>query len=1210
MSSESINYIKQIITGLTAGVPGLIVSEAVSKIFEALTTFAMNVFDDITFRNKMKESLELYKRSTTDNFAIASFENDLRTMFSSSEYQELFKKYSYKNGYEYLDVILLGFKSILEKYGIRDNIQDELIETFEIFLINEIKKNNEELYRKINESLVYKDIQQKIKRDYKTISDYDLDLKNNTKLSNGIDFFETDDIRFKEDFKCGLNKESIYISCQNFKECIYIILNLLRAEGLDNKVRIIENADIWNNIISEEIGGIIYIPNFHSDRINAIKNNTCIFIIEDQIVPFITEKPLKLENRLNKSIVNSLIKTKHYDYEQARELVLRHHGMFEPIFHELQNGKDVYIPKWYNALDNQFKCICAMIGQWVNCDGDKNFIEQLYGSGYDTYKKSAYDNMDTSDPLFLEYDEGMIKKYVLASTSTLYDSIKIDYDSELWNKFDQLCHKFIAKYYDNNAISEELFVGVLGFLNYFVNVKNDYKVKCLSKNIIEELLTSVNSKDKWEKISNHLVLLSEICPNTIIKRINDSLDKKDDFIILFKYPKQKFLGISAYINILQMIETLLIQKDYCMDAFKILVKICNISEEIQSNNPKDLIYKILCIAYNYSAINTVSEKDESAKYLLDNCDVGWDILFEQISSNNFNIMINTCKPKYRETEEQSVPNGRDIINLYKIYFNLLVDNVNNNGKCLSKFLESHAITGGENMERIKSLAADILKNSSDDDKLEIEFEIRKYIYDNRFHKTAIWSIEESLINDWENILSSIRYSKEEYRYIYLFALTNMQIIKNPVKFNDENCFKRNSGISNKILAEEFKMFKEQKLCIKTLISKLSQICGKSYNVGNYIGLYYSNGKYDNDILDNLYDVNQKWALDYYSSLTPYNKDITKKIICSNRFNDSFKAGIYKIDFINCDDTPLIKNESNVEVLEEFWNSDLGPRKDMLQWQIEQLIKYESTDSLLECIYIIINNNLIDDHTSFIYFKNIIEMRCPKKVNAHYEIEKIIEHFESVFKNQDDIIYDLARIELKFYPILKHSGLCSLKCILSKNAKMYAELCSCVYKDDSGKKKDISQDEFSLYFEIFLNLKFNIGTKEKDVYSGDLLKKWVSDFKQALDDYNISNLFYRLLGKVIGFNTVINGFKEPLVNLIEENGNDDLIQSIATEHYNSYGVRYIVDGSDWLERKREYTELHDKMNSDGKRWTAKLLKAMADDCDAMYMQEREMLQNNE
>ena len=497
--------ISKIIAVISTGMSENLKSEVISRVIDILTNTALKIFNNQKFKARIRESLDVYKENIIKKYSEESIEIDLNSMFESEEFIELCKKCCINSGYQYLDIILLGFKKVLEKHGVNYNIEDELVENFTDTLIEEIKNSDEKLYKKINESLVYKDTIKKIKRKYKTINDYDSDLKQNTKLSNGVDFFTIDDVMFIDKFKNMLSNESIYVSCQNFEESIYMILNLLRKDGHENRVRIIDSIDEWNNLKHTDNSGIIYIPVFHSDRINEIKNNTCIFIIEDQLVPFMGHQPLKLGRRLNKNIIKALVETKNYSYDEASKLVLDNHGMFKPIFHELVSGKDIYRPKWYDALDDNLRCICAMLGQWVNCDGDKELIGELFGEGYDKFKYCINNSINGVDPLFLEYKEGSVKKYVLASKDILYESIKIDFDSDIWNRFDKTCHERVSKYYVDNKISKELFIGILNFINYFVNVKKEYKIKVVSENIVKELLNRVTDKNDWERVSEDLI---------------------------------------------------------------------------------------------------------------------------------------------------------------------------------------------------------------------------------------------------------------------------------------------------------------------------------------------------------------------------------------------------------------------------------------------------------------------------------------------------------------------------------------------------------------------------------------------------------------------------------------------------------------------------------------------------------------------------------
>lgn len=1208
----SLSVIKNIICqlGIAESAKAIILENALNKISEAVLTSIDKAKSDKAF----KELFGSLKEKVIVNEQFKNVNDELTNIFYSPEFDELCKIKRIGNEYDYIDAVREYLVSILDKYDIKYNLQDKIIEQFVTELLEEIKHKDEDLYKKICDSELYKDSRKFNRRVYKTIDDYDNDLKVNTKITTGLDFFVIDDVKFVDDFMECVCNEEIYISCQNVEEGFYLILNLLKNKGMENKVRIIDNIEIWSDIQKINQNGLIYIPKFNSNRINRIQGNTCIFIIEEQVEALLNHNALVLERRLNKNIVESLVKTGNYDYETANRLVVDNHGLFNPIFHELQQGKDIYSPKWGKVLDNNILCICALVGQWVNCEGDKDFIRRLYAGEYDQFKSVITNSINGSDPLFLEYDSYGVKKYVLVSRDILYSIINIDFDSNLWQRFEELCNECIAKYYVDNRISKELFEGVLNFLNYFINIRSEYHVKALAKNVIEKIFSNISNDNDWERVVENLSLIVEMCPNKIIGILNKEIDNKKSFINLFKKQDRLLFGVNAYVNILWAIEVLLIQKEYCIEAFKLLVKIYSITEESLSDNPKDIkdiIEKTLCIGFNYSAINTIHEKKAAASYLVENCGDGWEILLEQIALYQGGMVINICKPKYREYEQQSNPCREDVQKLYQIYFDILISVAKNSASRLAKFLERKIFLIPENNVMLKNIIKNIAKNGVDNDKLVLELEIRKFIHDNRMHANADWAVGEDEIHDWEQILSSIEYSKTEYHYLYLFLLPDLEIDLYPKSFDEKDWYEKGLEKSNGIVKNSLGEFSEKGLNIQVLVECLLQQDIKKNDVGKYIAKYYSKGIYDKNILYVLYNANYEYAVEYISFIEKYDLNIIKDIINDDNLDNVFKIGIYKIDYIR-NKAPLIFYNRNEQFLKKFWNSDIGIKKEYINWQIEQLIKYDSVSSFIRVIHTSIEYKLLDDDVCFKYFNKIQNMSVANlKTISTYELEKIIEHFEYLYINDDEKTYELARIELKLYPLLYNKELKSLKKQFSKNPSLYAELCSCVYKDDKGnKKKSITKEKFSFYFDIFYKLKFKIGLDNDNQCEESTLRRWIEGFKKDLNVYNLSRLTNSLLGKVIGFNLILQGYKDPIVNVIEDYANDDLVDAIVVELYNGIGVRNVCDGQELINKKDTYLYESKNMQKNGKTWTSKIMKRMADEYNSLYYQERDVLQGQE
>ena len=143
-------------------------------------------------------------------------------------------------------------------------------------ILNEIKSETHEILaeiRKGNQKIVKKC----------TIQDYDNRIKKQAKYALDLSFFDWDDDPFKLRFGIEINKKSrmIFIEGKSKEETLFRVLNLLHQQYSDRTVWIIKDPESWALLEADPPKDYILIPYFYSDSINAIGNNTTVFIYSE-----------------------------------------------------------------------------------------------------------------------------------------------------------------------------------------------------------------------------------------------------------------------------------------------------------------------------------------------------------------------------------------------------------------------------------------------------------------------------------------------------------------------------------------------------------------------------------------------------------------------------------------------------------------------------------------------------------------------------------------------------------------------------------------------------------------------------------------------------------------------------------------------------------------------------------------------------------------
>ncbi len=156
----------------------------------------------------------------------------------------------------------------------------------------------------------------------------------------------------------------------------------------DIPVYIIRSKETWNKT-EKHLSGSILIPDFQAEEIPAIENNTTIFIHNENNRPNI----LRIPQRTISFLADKLRKN---GYDDPYKLLQKTQGLYYYIRNALFTGTQKH-PGWEKDNDKAV-VVAALLGKWMESDGDKTVIEKLYGNSSFTYRETdkiiPYTNRD------------------------------------------------------------------------------------------------------------------------------------------------------------------------------------------------------------------------------------------------------------------------------------------------------------------------------------------------------------------------------------------------------------------------------------------------------------------------------------------------------------------------------------------------------------------------------------------------------------------------------------------------------------------------------------------------------------------------------------------------------------------------------------------------------------------------------------------------
>lgn len=1022
-----------------------------------------------------------------------------------------------------------------------------------------------------------------------TIDDSFNYISRNTNNILNESFFEIDSETFIKEFQKKLEtSDVIHISSLSIEEGKYCILNLLHKIIPERQVYIIRSKDNWDKA-DKYLSGCILIPEFQADEIPASQNNTTIFIQSANYNKNALRLPQRTISFLSKKLRES-------GYDDPYKLLQKTHGLYYYIKFELYTG-DIKHPDWEKD-NNKAVIVAALLGKWTECDGDKSVIEQLYGDSYNQFilylnqymgvedafivrKRDMSYNViyELADPFIAVYSHmSIVNLPIIKTFLDLTKSTIAERDPLFDEPFDK--HFYLSAFKKPNY-SHSIKSGISRTL-ILLALYADYQ-GAISR-LVKDLLSKINSIKDWAYISQFIEFLCEAAPDEVVDCFENNIDNHTGLLDLFTAEKSDILmGRHYYTHILWCLEQLLSCKEYAVRVVAILLDLSDkIDKCLTGNNPREDLSKVFCTWCNVSALS-IDEKIELAKAGVEKYPYFWDILYNEICKNN--SVFSNSSFVYRETDEIIPYTQSDSFNFYISYTKILLSNVGGSVAKLVKLLELLPECTDELFVDIQKKLSNNITVLCDSDKEQIKTALRKIIYRHRYFANAEWAAPLERLEKIEKICLEISFDDPAYDFLYLTESGELPIL-NPVSIVSGSDYRqKNKAAIENTVASEMKRLKSSGV---DLAHYLSLKKFDSYNrIGKYIAKYYCDSNYNEKILDIIINSanSPQIAVTYVCNCSDSNlTEVYKAIeyLRKDHYADEFYVAF--ISILPFDE----KSQSFIQELpdkaaQNYWSQFeifQFDSKDLLNKAIENLLKFSNWEKL----YFVMHEQAAMLNAEEIL--TIISDSTKKMISENYQIDSnevyFIEQMLSIVYQRIDNDFDsypiIFELEIQLHGVIGWDNMKCCQYFFKRNANLYADILSLVYKRDDGNTNDIlGSEKLMSFYTLERDIKFCPG-EENGTINKAVLNEWIGLFNDRLKDQGQSSLFYRKLGKLFTCSpTGLDGLfpHEYVREKIEEIGNDELMNSFVTSIICGRGIYTGTGGRDEFNLAQKYAELSKK-----------------------------------
>ncbi len=1148
----------------------------------------MNLINEIFIEVIKEGGLELIKKSILEfksnkymqNMLIqegqniqsqeAMNDNDISIVFSEENMKRLSNKISNISGYDVYDAVIDEVYSCFRQlelpheiamfyskqfcYIVLEHIKEFEPEKYDRHFKQEWRKEQQEysieIIEKINNIDRNLELYRKNEIKIQSADELDIDMLDNTGSKFGLEFFTIDDNEFKNRFTEMLEEEKIYIKARCREEAIYCIVNELWRQNQKRPIYVVRNKEGWDSLRNLNLSGNIFIPWFEKDEIVAIPNNTNIFIYSLE-THLIGKGPLELRPRKRRTIRESLEKS-GYSYDEAYRLIEDTNGLFAPLKRKLFNGAKTDEPKWVREIDRRILIACLLVGAWKDYEGDKAVLENLSQMKYEDVMATLEKYSDDEEPFVYFLQNRGRKIYCLGSVENAWEYIGVASDDYIWKTFEEcfievlnenenlftynMQEKIIAQFEGEGLFfSENLREGLLQTLLLKTCYKEDSNNQIYADRLITRLLSYIDSPQKWEYISRYFNTLCEIAPNVIIDRIEKEINNNTGLLDLFATQSEDFLmERNAYIDILFGLENLVVQRKYALKALECLLKIDNFSYRYVSNKPEDIIRKCLCIWYNTTAFVTSEEKEIIAKKSLELDVNAWTYLKDEIAfSGGRSITTTTSGPKYREAVEHTSVSISDYYKIKEIYANILLKHMDfdvNKWKALLKV--SNNQTPEWRRKSFEIMQNEILQ-MSDDEIITIKNEIRKIIYEHRYYQSADWAMTEEEVCEYEKILDEIKVTNKELEYQYLFMGNWECLLLNPIPYEKDQMGNRDINLERfrQEIKEKIGEFKNYNLDLGVLAKSCVKL--KTCSLGKCLGEYWSEGKYNEDVLLCLLESDESFRipLEYIRYIDDLNENFERIIDLFYQYNSDQKTivELYVIQTYKTKERPFIF-QADKNIKELYWSENRGGLlREYISESISECKKYGNATSLIKTIYIYFclyeefNLSVEEMYKCLLGIENLLSNDIYR--GDRYTLEEVFGKLQDEYINDEEKCEQIALWEFLCFYSLDWESMKCLKRQMEKNPKIYSDILNIVFKHDDGKDNfsdsEKEKNRRNNLYRLFDMAKFCPGESNGSVDEIQLTN-WLVEFEKQLKANKQEGIRGYILGRLFAFSPAENG----------------------------------------------------------------------------------------
>lgn len=1150
----------------------------------------------------------------------AALFDDMANVLSNENMVKLANELKEEPGYNLRDKLTNSLLHIMRQYEIPHDIALSYADAILYAIIEQLPEVAPEKYDRVylaswksEQEKSFRELNDRIKRITDELAIYqnrqieilsadavDMQLRRETKNpSIGFEFFDVDDDVFKTALLEKKHNEVICIKSRCIEEAVYSTINELWKQGEKRPVFLVKNEDDWKRLEQIHSTGNVYVAWFYADQIVAIPNNTNVFFFTERKPSFCKEEII-LRPRTYSTIAAALQRF-GMGINEAHALVSETHGLYMPMKKKIFNGAYLKEPGWLSALPVRVKETALLVGQWTECEGDKAVIECLSGISYSDFISTIKEFSKDEDPFVHIVDVNSTKEYYLASVENCWDYIDVEIDSEIWKQFQGIFIEVIneSEKLFNYSAQEKLMAQFKGERLFWSSIirkgmirslimkafyKNDRQCQEKLDILIEKVLDYIQTADQWHYLSHFFADLCEVSPKAVLEKLSLEKSASTGLFELFENQSADFIfGRNDYIEILWGIEELLVQREYAASALEWLLYLDSLSYDYKSNNPKDILNKVFCTWYNFSAFSTSGEKIRVASKAISSDKNAWNIIFEALPTNHPSIWGALNHPQYREHMEERSTDTREMQQTNRGYLKLLISHTEFSPDRWNKMLSIfHEVDDNLRKSIIDRLQFE-LSQMDDSEKILIKDYIRKLIYKHRYFASAEWAMGEERIEELLGVLDMISVSCPEYDYEYYFRPAYDGVIMDPVPYDEDDKRESNEQKTKELYKSKIQEIKEKHINLKLL----SELCahGDRSTLGSVMSEYWDGINFDKNVFIALFESEEKhiMATDYVEGLARKGVDVFHSVTALSdqiKIPDSYLTTLYRIESVYTEGTPLIDKETT-EMKRSFWKDFRWCSIRNMDWAIHECSKYGTVNTYVNLLYSYsreLKPTLEQLYDRFIYIDTMERGNIDSMTD--YYLKELLKPLQAAFINDETRSAKLAHVEMNFFYVLDWEDMRCFQQEIKHEPELYAEMASIIFRREGETSQDnLSQENQQLVqviYRLYDKAKFCPGEEDGHVHYSDL-EKWVERFLILLTSNNQKDLFGMLLGRLFAYAPVgEDGYYpcEEVREIIEKVADKSLLEEYECELFNKRGLFTPTAGREERDMANDYLKTAD------------------------------------